>query len=68
MSGPPLFTGRASRAITKVLRDRGFAVLAGPESFLVTRDNKLHPDETVRAQEWGRSLATRLPSATLRSR
>lgn len=68
MSGPPLFTGRASKAITNVLRERGFAVLAGPESFLVTRDSKLRPGETMRAQEWGRSLAARLPSATLRSR
>ena len=68
MSGPALFTGRASKAITGLLRQHGFAVLAGPESFLVTRDNKLHQGETMRAEEWGRSLAARLPSTTLRSR
>lgn len=68
MGGPALFTGRASKAITRVLSERGFAVLTGPESFLVTRDNKLRPGETMRAEDWGRSLAARLPSATLRSR
>jgi len=68
LSGPAPFTGRASKAITRLLGQHGFAVLAAPESFLVTRDNKLRPGQTVRAEEWGRSLAARLPSATLRPR
>lgn len=67
-SGPALFTGRASKVITRLLYQHGFAVFTGPESFLVTRDNKLRPGQTMRAQEWGRSLAARLPSTTLRSR
>ena len=68
LSGPPLFTGRASKVITRLLRQRGFALLTGPESFLVTKDNKLRAGQTMRAEDWGRSLAARLPSETLRSR
>ncbi len=68
MSGPALFTGRASRAISRALGEHGFAILALPESFLVTRDNKLFAGQAARAEEWGRSLAARLPSAVLRPR
>jgi hypothetical protein len=60
MSGPALFTGRASKAITRLLRRHDFIVIARPESFLVTRDNKLRPGATMQAQEWGASLAARL--------
>jgi flavodoxin-like protein len=60
MSGPALFTGRASKAITRLLRRHDFIVIARPESFLVTRDNKLHQGQTIQAQEWGASLAARL--------
>ena len=34
----------------------------------VTRDNKLHAGQTMRAEDWERSLAARLPSTTLRNR
>jgi Flavodoxin domain len=60
MSGPALFTGHASKAITRMLRRHDFIVIARPESFLVARDNKLGQGQTIRAQEWGASLAARL--------
>lgn len=67
LGGPALVTGRASKVLTRLLREHGFAMLAGPESFLVTKDNKLRAGQTIQAEDWGRSLAARLPSATLRS-
>jgi hypothetical protein len=40
-----------------LLRAHGFDVIAKPESFLVTKENRLEPQETARAREWGASLA-----------
>ena len=57
MQGPAVFTGRASKRIEQLLRARGFDVVAEPESFLVTRQNRLVPDESDRAREWGTRLA-----------
>jgi hypothetical protein len=68
MSGPALFTGRASKAITGLLRQHGFTVIARPESFLVTRGNKLNQGQSMRAQEWGASLAARLATAPVPGR
>ena len=46
----------------------GFDVAMEPESFLVTRQNKLVANESARAREWGTKLAagiapSREPSA-----
>jgi hypothetical protein len=54
---PALLTGRASKGVTRLLRAHGFDVIAEPESFLVTKKDRLEPGETARAREWGASLA-----------
>jgi hypothetical protein len=52
VDGPPLFTGRAAKSISKRLRAHGFSLLAEPESFLVDRANHLLAGETDRAHRW----------------
>ena len=39
------------------LREHGFAVSAEPESFLVTKQDWLEPQEQNRARDWGTKLA-----------
>ena len=55
-SAPAALTGRASKGITRELRQRGFAIVTRPESFLVTKDNHFQPGEEARARQWGRRL------------
>jgi hypothetical protein len=55
--GPAALTGRASKGMTRLLRAHGFDVVAEPESFLVTRQDQLEPQEITRAREWGTKLA-----------
>jgi len=43
--------------VARQLRAHGFAMAAPPESFLVTRQNRLVPDESERAREWAGKLA-----------
>lgn len=57
MHGPAALTGRASRGVTRLLRAHGFDVVAEPESFLVTKQERLEPEETTRARDWGTKLA-----------
>jgi hypothetical protein len=59
MSGPALFTGRASKGIAGQLRSHGLTVVAKPESFLVTKDNHLHSGQADRARDWGATIAAR---------
>jgi hypothetical protein len=54
---PAAFTGRASKGVARLLHAHGFDVIAEPESFLVTKQDRLEPDETTRAREWGSKLA-----------
>jgi hypothetical protein len=63
IDAPAAVTGRASKGIARKLRRRGCELLADPESFLVTKDNELLPDEDTRAGEWGSKLGENLPSA-----
>jgi hypothetical protein len=56
LEGLALFTGRASKGITALLRQHGLTIVARPESFLVTRDNQLRAGEEDRAGDWGRQL------------
>lgn len=56
-SGPPVLTGRASKGIAKHLRHHGVEVVADPESFLVTRETELAPDELDHARAWGARIA-----------
>jgi menaquinone-dependent protoporphyrinogen IX oxidase len=53
---PAVLTGRASKGIARKLRHHGAALLAEPESFFVTKANRLEPDEETRAREWGDRL------------
>ena len=62
MHGPAALTGRASKGVTRLLREHGFDVAAEPESFLVTKQDRLEPHETARAREWGTNLATGVAS------
>jgi len=39
------------------LREHGFDVITEPESFLVTKQDRLEPQETERACTWGAQLA-----------
>jgi hypothetical protein len=57
MHGPATLTGRASKGAARLLREHGFDVVAEPESFLVTKQDRLEPQETARAREWGTTLA-----------
>jgi Flavodoxin len=61
--GPAALTGRASKGIAHLLRAHGFDVVAEPESFLVTRQDRLEPQETTRAREWGTTLAESVVSS-----
>ena len=63
LKAPAVVSGRASRGITRELRRHGVTMLTKPESFLVTKDNKLLPGEADRARTWGRHLATTLAGA-----
>jgi hypothetical protein len=57
LDAPAMFTGRASKAIARLLRRHGAAMAAKPESFLVAKDNRLRAGEEDRACAWGRQLA-----------
>ena len=56
VDGPRLLTGRASKGISKRLREHGFAQVAEPESFLVSKDDQLLAGEEERAEDWGERL------------
>ena len=58
MHGPAALTGRASKGVARLLREHGFDVVAEPESFLVTKQDQLDPEETTRARDWGTNLAS----------
>jgi hypothetical protein len=57
LHGPAAMTGQACKGVARLLREHGFDVTAKPASFLVTKENKLEPQETARAREWGAGLA-----------
>jgi hypothetical protein len=61
--GPAVLRGRASKAISRKLRKRGFEVVAKPESFFVNLKNHLESGEEARAQEWGKRLAASVVSS-----
>lgn len=63
IDGPAMLTGRASKAIAKLLDRHGLTEIAPAQSFLVTKDNHLRPGEEDRAEQWGRELAAKLPAA-----
>ncbi len=68
LEGVGVLTGRASRAIARLLRQHGFSLVTAPESFLVTGGNKLRAREEDRAYEWGRLLSSKVLAAKLSAR
>jgi hypothetical protein len=64
MDGPAVLTGRASKAIAKLLDRHGLTEIAAAQSFLVTKASELRPGEEDRAEQWGRELAAKLPAAS----
>jgi hypothetical protein len=52
-----IFTGRASKGISRQLRYHGFTEIAEPVSFLVTKDSHLAPGQQASARKWGERLA-----------
>lgn len=56
LKGIALVTGRAGSGIARALRQRGYALLNGPESFLVSKQNTLLAGEDARARDWGGRL------------
>jgi len=64
MHGPAALTGRASKGVTRLLREHGFDVVAEPESFLVTKQDRLEPHEQDRARDWGARLAAGITGAS----
>jgi len=57
MSGPPAFTGRASKGIAKRLHQHGYTLVVEPESFIVSRENELVDHEIEHARTWGADIA-----------
>ncbi len=56
LSDLPVFTGRASRSIGRLLKQHGCRLIAPPESFLVSHRNILLIGEAPRARRWGAAL------------
>ncbi|HET9600650.1 MAG TPA: flavodoxin domain-containing protein [Acidimicrobiales bacterium] len=63
IDGPAPLTGRAARGIARRLRDHGFRLVVGPESFLVDKQSRLLAGENERATAWGASLASAVAPA-----
>jgi hypothetical protein len=57
MEAPAAITGRASKGVGRALRHHGFELVTEPESFIVTKENHLVPEEGNRARMWGARLA-----------
>ena len=58
-------TGRASKGIARKLRRHGATLIAKPESFLVTKDSHLEPNEEARARDWGAGLGSSMDRIAL---
>ncbi len=66
IKGPGMLWGSAAKAADKAMRDRGFGIVAAPESFLVGGPtgplfDRLVEGEVERARAWGEGLAASLP-------
>jgi hypothetical protein len=64
LTGSPVFTGRASRGISRGLRRHGYHMIAKSESFLITKQNTLVDGEAARARRWGAALGAAARDAT----
>ena len=52
----PVFTGRASRIVARMLKRQGYRLVAAPESFLVSSHSTLLYGEASRARRWGMTV------------
>ena len=52
----PLFTGRASRIVARMLKRQGYRLVVAPESFLVSSHSTLLYGESSRARRWGMAV------------
>ena len=59
VAAPAILVGRASKAIASRLRDRGWSLVAPPESFIVDTHQRLRRGEIERARSWGADLGAR---------
>jgi hypothetical protein len=57
VNGFAVFTGRASRRIARLLKRRGYRLVAAPQSFLVCSHGTLLDGEASWARRWGMTLA-----------
>ena len=53
---PAALTGRASKSIACKLHHHLATLISPPQSFFVTKDNHLDPNEEERARTWGDRL------------
>ena len=53
---PAALTGRASKSIARKLHHHLATVISPPQSFFVTKKNRLDPHEEARARTWGDRL------------
>jgi len=53
---PAALTGRASKSIARKLHQRRATLISAPQSFFVSKDNHLDPNEEDRARTWGDRL------------
>jgi flavodoxin len=60
---PRWLSGSAADVIAKRLTSLGARLIAKPESFLVSMEPELRPDELARARAWGAALAELITSA-----
>jgi hypothetical protein len=66
IGGAPMFTGRASRRISRLLRARGYRLLSSsPGSFLVSKQGRLLDGEAERAMAWGAMLGEQARSEVM---
>jgi Flavodoxin domain len=61
-----LLTGSAARGIARRLEHHGFHLVAQPESFFVTSENRLAEGQTEHAAAWGTTLAEHVGQTTTR--
>jgi hypothetical protein len=54
---PVILTGSAAKGIGRRLKGRGFALVTGPECFLVSTQNRLLEGELEHATTWGAEVA-----------
>ena len=57
LKGPSALTGRASKAIGRLLARHGAKAAAPAESFLVDKTGALEDGELARARSWGEHLS-----------